>query len=93
MEPTTIEEALNSTNAIEWKKGMKSEVDSFFQNETWVAAKLPEGKKPKKTNWVFKIKHEADGTIRYKAKMVVRGFTQIKGIDKRPIPQLLDIRQ
>ena len=46
MEPTTIEEALNSTNAIEWKKAMESEVDSLFQNETWVAVKLPERKKP-----------------------------------------------
>ena len=48
---------------------------------SWAAAKLPEGKNPIKTKWVFKIKHEADGTIRYKARMVVRGFTQMKGID------------
>ena len=34
MGPTTIEGALNSIYAIEWKKAMKSEVDSFFQNET-----------------------------------------------------------
>ena len=31
--------------------------------------------------WVLKTKHEQDGSIRYKARLVVRKFNQIPGVD------------
>jgi hypothetical protein len=43
---------------------------------------LPKGRKPISCKWVFKIKHGVDGEVeRYKAKLVVRVFTQIFGVD------------
>ena len=43
---------------------------------------LPYGKTLIGCNWVYKIKHKADGTIeRHKAKLVVKGYTQLEGID------------
>lgn len=80
-EPSTLKEALKSPNSDNWKIAMKNEVDSFFENKTCVAAKLPEGKKAIKTKWVFKLKNEADGSVRFKARLVVKGYTQTKGID------------
>lgn len=42
----------------------------------------PKGRKVVDSIWVFKIKHNADGSIdRYKARLVAKGFTQIKGLD------------
>ena len=43
---------------------------------------MPEGKSVVSSNWIFKIKHVADGSIeKYKARFVARGLSQKEGID------------
>ena len=43
---------------------------------------LPADKKSIGCKWVYKIKYKADGFIeRYKARLVVKGFTQKEGTD------------
>ncbi|VVA40072.1 PREDICTED: Retrovirus-related Pol poly from transposon, partial [Prunus dulcis] len=43
---------------------------------------IPRGKKTIGCRWVFTIKHNGDGSIeRYKARLVVKGYTQTYGID------------
>ena len=34
-----------------------------------------------RTKWVFKIKTDRDGKIRYKARLVILGYEQVWGID------------
>ena len=52
------------------------------KNETWELSKLPEGRKPIKSRWVFRMKRDQIGKIvRYKARIVAKGFTQIRGLD------------
>ncbi len=61
---------------------MQEEYDSLMANNTWTLVPLPIGKKPVFCKWVFKIKQGANGEVeRYKAKLVVRGFTQTYGVD------------
>ncbi|KAI9159859.1 hypothetical protein LWI28_002621 [Acer negundo] len=60
---------------------MKDEMKSLVSNQTWELAKLPEGKKALQNKWVFRIKEEHDGSKRYKARLVVKGFQQKEGID------------
>ena len=44
--------------------------------------KLPKGRKTLQNKWVYKIKHEGEGKKeRYKARLVVKGFSQKEGID------------
>ena len=78
-EPESFAEALESE---QWKEAMQQEIDSIHKNHTWDLVDLPEGKKPIGTKWVFKVKRKYDGQIdRYKARLVVKGYAQQKGID------------
>ena len=43
--------------------------------------KLPAGKRVLLNNWVFRIKTEPDGKRRFKARLVVKGYSHRKGID------------
>ena len=44
--------------------------------------KLPKGKRALKNKWVYKLKtEEQNSQPRYKARLVVKGFSQKKGID------------
>ncbi|CAI7880049.1 unnamed protein product [Closterium sp. NIES-53] len=66
-EPATLKEALESSDAEEWKKAMESELKSIEENGTWELVELPEWRKVITSKWLFKIKSDADGKIeRYK---------------------------
>ncbi|CAI7861012.1 unnamed protein product [Closterium sp. NIES-53] len=44
-EPATLKEALESSDAEEWKKAMESELKSIEENGMWELVELPEGRK------------------------------------------------
>ena len=55
---------------------------SLQKNGTYQLVELPKGKRPLKCKWVFKLKKDGNGKlVRYKARLVVKGFEQKKGID------------
>ena len=61
---------------------MDEEVNALDDNVTWELAPLPEGKKAIGCKWIYKIKHNADGSIsRYKDRLVAKGYAQTYGID------------
>ena len=72
---------MSSKNAKEWKKAMEREMASLKENDTFTVVELPEGKQSVGGRWVFALKDNPDGTVRYKAWYVAKGYTQIKGID------------
>lgn len=81
-EPITIKEALSSPNAEKWRNAMNEELNSLQENQTWELVKLPHGRKPISSKWVFKVKRDANGQInRYKARLVIKGCAQRHGID------------
>ena len=53
---------------------MKDDMDSLLGNHTWELTKLLVGKKALHNKWVYGIKNEHDGSKRYKARLVVKGF-------------------
>ena len=42
---------------------------------------LPKGKKALRNNWVFKLKKDSEKLVKYKARLVVKGFSQKHGVD------------
>jgi hypothetical protein len=48
-------------------------------NATWELVALPKHKKAIECKWVYKVKHNADGSMsRYKARLVAKGYAQQK---------------
>lgn len=81
-EPRNYEEVKRSKEKENWLFAMKEEIDSLEQNKTWVLVDEPKGRKFLDNKWIFKIKRNLDGSVeRYKARLVIRGFGQINGID------------
>ncbi|CAI7848315.1 unnamed protein product [Closterium sp. NIES-54] len=80
-EPSTVKEALESSDAEEWKNAMDSELKSIEENGTWELVELPEGRKAT-SKWLFKIKSDADGKIeRYKSRLVAKGYQKKEKVD------------
>jgi hypothetical protein len=78
----TIVEAFASPNADDWKKAVRSEMNSILSNGTWELVDRPFGCKPMGCKWMFKNKLRSDGTIdKYKTRLVIKDYTQKKGKD------------
>ncbi|MCO5570785.1 hypothetical protein L7F22_024513 [Adiantum nelumboides] len=61
-------------------------MDALYGNETWELVPLPKGKKPVGCRWVYKVKHNSDGSVsRYKARRVAKGYAHTYGIDYEEI--------
>ena len=64
------------------RKRFDEELNQLLHHKTWEDCnEIPKGVKPIQCRWVFKTKHEPDGNVRHKARLVVKGYTQRKGLD------------
>ncbi len=80
-EPESYKEALQVEASDKWKLAMDDEMDSLSSNRTWDLVPLPKGKRALHNKWVYRLKLEPDGSERFKARLVVKGFQQKEGID------------
>ncbi|GAA0152827.1 hypothetical protein LIER_11208 [Lithospermum erythrorhizon] len=80
-EPKSFKEAMQHP---EWREAMQKEMSVLEDNGKWSMVELLEGKKTFGTQWVNKVKYNADGSLeRYKARLAVFGNHQVEveGID------------
>jgi len=79
VEPTYFEQAVGNPK---WDNAMDEEMAALDANATWELVVLPEDKKAIGCKWVYKIKHNANGSMsRYKTRLVTKGYAQTYGID------------
>jgi hypothetical protein len=77
--PRTYRAALADLN---WRAAMEAEYSVLLANNTWDLLPQPSHANVVTGKWVFKHKFKADGSLEhYKARWVLRGFTQRPGID------------
>ena len=84
-DPLSYEAAMACTYSKQWRAAMAEEMDSLLLNNTWeavdgVSASACAGRAIG-SKWVFKVKHNPDGTVRFKARLVIKGYEQRKGKD------------
>lgn len=77
--PKSVHAALKDPN---WRAAMEAEFQALLSNNTWSLVPKPPGRNIVSGKWFFRHKLKEDGTLdRYKARWVVRGFTQRPGVD------------
>jgi hypothetical protein len=77
--PTSVRAAMRDPN---WMAAMQCEFDALRNNNTWSLVPRPPGVHIVSGKWIFKYKLKDDGSLeRYKARRVMRGFSQRPGID------------
>jgi hypothetical protein len=81
-EPRSMKEAQKRDDWPLWQEAALKEYTQMLAHSTWDLVPPPKGRKPVGSKWVFKIKHNADGSIeRYKARIVAQGFSQKPHLD------------
>jgi hypothetical protein len=77
--PTSVRAALIDPSC---HRAMEEEYDALIANNTWELVPRLVGSNVITGKWIFKHKFNSDGTLeRYKARWVLRDFTQQPGID------------
>jgi hypothetical protein len=93
MEPFKVEDALRD---LDWVVAMQEELNNFKRNEVWSLVERPK-QNVVGTKWVFRNKQDEHGVVtRNKARLVVKGYSQVKGLDFdktfAPVARLESIR-
>ncbi|CAI7871411.1 unnamed protein product [Closterium sp. NIES-54] len=78
----TVKEALASWKGVAVKAAMEEEIRSLVGMGTWQLVERPLRVNVMKSRWVLTTKYHIDDTVEHeKARLVVKGFTQVYGTD------------
>lgn len=77
--PSDFNTAWNGKDRHHWRPSIIDELESLQDNSTWHAVNIGSDTETIDTKWVFKKKLRADGSIRYKTRLVCRGYNQEYG--------------
>jgi len=96
-DPSTYAEAMAGPLRDHWKRAIDEESASILLNNTFTTVNSKEAKqllvKPVGSRWVFKTKRNPDGSTRYKAHLVIKGYEQTDfGETYAPVGKLTTFR-
>lgn len=74
-------EALNGPEADQWRQAMQEELQSFKENDAWEIVDIPTGASIVQNKWVLNKKLDVSNKVRYRARLVAKGYSQRRGID------------
>jgi hypothetical protein len=92
-DPTSFEEVMRTARSQKWLETMRDEMRSMSTNKVWNLEDIPKGAKTVGCKWVYETKYGSKGNVkRYKAQLVVKGFTQREGIDYNEVFSLVSCK-
>lgn len=75
--PTSFDNVKYRDDRYKWEQAINEEINSLIANKTWILVEKPKDKNIVDCKWVFTIKNDEFGNpLRYKARLVARGFSQ-----------------
>ena len=80
-EPKSFGQAMACKDREKWLEAMRKEIASLIEKGTWELCNLPPGRKAISSKWVYKVKYIKNVIDKYKARLVVKGFSQKYGVD------------
>ena len=82
LEPRSLNEAKKSPDWPRWKEAMDEELAALEAHNTWEVVDKLKNINIVGCHWTFVVKKDAAGNIiRYKARLVTQGFSQVQGIN------------
>lgn len=84
-EPKTNAEAIKRSHKEKWQEAVEAELDVLKRNNTWTEVNIEEATNIIDSKWCFKIKNSDSGNIKYKARLVARGFQQKNDFDIKEV--------
>ncbi len=79
VKPICFEQAVKNPK---WVNAIDEEMVALHVNVTWELVALLKKKKAIRCKWVYKVKHNVDGSVnRYKTRLVAKSYAQTYGID------------
>ena len=82
LEPRNLAEAKRRPEWPLWEQAIREELNTLRTAGTWTLEHAPPGANVIGSKWVFKAKKDASGkVVRYKARLVAQGFSQVEGVD------------
>ncbi|KAI4334942.1 hypothetical protein L6164_013639 [Bauhinia variegata] len=87
---SSYEDVMETEDKAKWIASMNDEMKSLYDNHTFELVKLPKGKKVLNNRWIYRLKNEGSAsTLKYKAKLVVKGYEQKRALTLRKSSRLL----
>ncbi|GFU63928.1 retrovirus-related Pol polyprotein from transposon TNT 1-94 [Trichonephila clavipes] len=78
--PICYKQAIRSRDASKWHDAMDKEINVMMERKVWDLVDHPDNIKILENRWVYTIKYDENNKIvRYKARLVARGNTQLRG--------------
>ncbi|GFV80192.1 retrovirus-related Pol polyprotein from transposon TNT 1-94 [Trichonephila clavipes] len=82
--PICYKQAIRSRDASKWHDAMDKEINVMKERKVWDLVDYPDNIKILENRWVYTIKYDENNKIfRYKARLVARGNTQLRGTVSR----------
>ncbi|GFU92331.1 retrovirus-related Pol polyprotein from transposon TNT 1-94 [Trichonephila clavipes] len=77
--PICYKQAIRSRDASKWHDAMDKEINVMKERKVWDLVDHPDNIKILENRWVYTIKYDENNKIvRYKARLVARGNTQLR---------------
>ena len=79
--PNSYKQAIKSPEWEHWQRAMDEEIASLRCNNTYTLVTKPHLCDIVGGRWVYSVKQSPDNNLRFKARYVAKGYTQLKGLN------------